>query len=124
VIEYDPELLQWIYELKISPRDDYGIWMIETKFHKFMLNTVNPSEYNLRILRVRRQIQLGMQFPSVPAAPGLPSKLVGFGLPKFNSVTSTYVDKLTSPASLDLAPVVESYYDGSSFRKIRKWHPT
>ncbi|XKL69266.1 hypothetical protein PGB90_007035 [Kerria lacca] len=57
VLAYDPELLQFPLDIRVSERDNGNIWIITTKFQKFFRKTVNGQEFNLRILRIKRPVE-------------------------------------------------------------------
>lgn len=54
VLAYDPELLQFPLDIRISERDNSNIWVVTTKFQKFFRKTVNGQEINIRIIRIKR----------------------------------------------------------------------
>lgn len=57
MLAYDPELLQFPLDIRVSERDNGNIWLITTKFQKFFRKTVNSQDFNLRILRVKRPVE-------------------------------------------------------------------
>ncbi|XP_039289949.1 protein yellow [Nilaparvata lugens] len=52
VLAYDPERLQFLLHITSVDRDSGTIWAISTKLQKFVRQSVNKNEYNLRIMRI------------------------------------------------------------------------
>ncbi|XP_071444044.1 dopaminechrome tautomerase-like [Hetaerina americana] len=54
VIASDDTRLQFAAELRIDETDG-SLWLLSTRFQKFFLNTINPNEVNLRVIRIPRE---------------------------------------------------------------------
>ncbi|XP_023316259.1 protein yellow isoform X2 [Trichogramma pretiosum] len=53
ILAYSPELIQFAAEVRWVERDSGNIWALTTRFQKFFKKQVDPTDLNLRILRIR-----------------------------------------------------------------------
>lgn len=58
ILAYSPEKLQFAAEVRWIDRDNGNVWVLTSRFQKFFMKTVNPRDVNLRIMRIRPEINL------------------------------------------------------------------
>ncbi|KAL3274487.1 hypothetical protein HHI36_015870 [Cryptolaemus montrouzieri] len=61
LISYNPDLLQFLAEIRWNKRDG-NIYMISTRFQKFFRRSLSSNEINLRIIRVRTKSSISSAF--------------------------------------------------------------
>nr|XP_018907408.1 PREDICTED: protein yellow-like [Bemisia tabaci] len=52
VVAYDAEALQFVLDIRAADRDGGALWMISTRLQKFMRQSLNSREVNIRLMRV------------------------------------------------------------------------
>ncbi|XP_014247785.1 protein yellow-like isoform X2 [Cimex lectularius] len=56
VVAYSPELLQFVLDFRSADRDEGNMWLVSSRFHKYFRRTVNPKEFNIRIMRLTPEV--------------------------------------------------------------------
>lgn len=54
VVVQDRQRLQFSSDILVTPRDNYNIWFVSSKFQKFFRQTYNQHEINFRVMRINR----------------------------------------------------------------------
>ncbi|KAJ6623030.1 Protein yellow [Pseudolycoriella hygida] len=57
VLAYDTELFQFVADIRISS-DPSSIYVLSSKFHRFFLRNLKPTEINTRIVRIEDNVML------------------------------------------------------------------
>lgn len=52
MLAYDAEQFQFVADMRIQARDPSSLYVLSSKFHRFFLKNLEPTEVNTRILRV------------------------------------------------------------------------
>lgn len=52
VLAYDPDQLQFVADIRTTPRDPGAIYALSSRFHRYFLKNLNPNEVNVRIIRL------------------------------------------------------------------------
>ncbi|KAJ4444325.1 hypothetical protein ANN_06117 [Periplaneta americana] len=54
VVVQDQQRIQFSSDILITPRDNYNIWFVTSKFQKFFRQTYDPNVINFRVMRIVR----------------------------------------------------------------------
>lgn len=52
VLAYDADQFQFVADMRIQARDPNSLYVLSSKFHRFFLKNLEPTEVNTRILRI------------------------------------------------------------------------
>lgn len=52
VLAYDAEQFQFVADIRITSRDPSSIYVLSSKFHRFFLKNLEPTEVNTRLIRI------------------------------------------------------------------------
>ncbi|KAJ9577613.1 hypothetical protein L9F63_005800 [Diploptera punctata] len=65
LIIQDPDRLQFSSDILVTPRDNYNVWFVSSKFQKFFRQTYDPHVINFRIMRIAQTHTPVLQTPIV-----------------------------------------------------------
>jgi Major royal jelly protein len=53
----DSTNLQFAAEIRITDKDPGALWLMSSRFHKIFLETLDPSDINIRIMRMPNVVE-------------------------------------------------------------------
>lgn len=96
MLAFDADQFQFVADMRIQARDPSSLYVLSSKFHRFFLKNLEPTEVNTRILRIE-----GI----------LPSKLSPIHSNHFGGYNTKSVQTHTKPSGTYLQ---NTYFDGIS----------
>ncbi|PSN37919.1 hypothetical protein C0J52_12242 [Blattella germanica] len=67
ILVQDPDRLQFSSDILVTPRDNFNIWFVSSKFQQFFRRTYDPHVVNFRIMRIANTHSPTIQTPVIQA---------------------------------------------------------